>query len=1607
MGGLWSSGSPRQPGIYVDTVEADAGWMAFEITVAGLAGDICLHWGVGKHSVEEWIVPVDSQARTVPAAKRVPGALQTAFPHPRRNERKVRLEINNDAGLKGCQFVLHKKPHEWLKDGSRNFILDFSKVADSSSFRELVATAAQENPSAKVSCYSSSGIEVAILAVLQDGGCDVQAIVRSGRDLVLQYGLAGEDRRWTSSTRLRLQKMQGDIGMGQMRLEKDLNKYLMFVLHDPKVDQWLKDAGRDFAFKLPGNFGRGKPAKPQGFSGFSPVRLQRRASKLFSTFVEEVQRAEPDAKTSSWTVPGNYGLEVVVLGTAAETACNVHMLVHAKVALVVQYGLAGEDRAWKFSKRLPLVRAGTDKWEASFEISACSMEKFLMFVFHDGAGNRWIKHGPHDFEFEMPFHEDWAIEEALEAEETPIQLFSHLNSREIRSGLRAGNESAKKRLKGIDESGVVDKKIIEDGRKDRSLMARSQFLQQRPSRQSRADISFSAFELQGDAGSLDVSCMSLGDSHAKIEVRAWLHPRLGDCVMHFGVFETPQSRGWTSATEIHSVEWPSDMRKVDSQACQIPLCRMEDGIHALDLSLIAHVECDGSETLRVPDIGGLGFVLKPVTKDVWVKPNDGGDAEVRFLRQKPWRQFGPAENMGSGGGPWAFVAEKILSQEMGNHMSLKRRYENCLEFLEDFEKCSGSQMRRLQSWRTLIQIDSSKAVWSRTPSMPLIDGSYDEEEFWSWIFVWQRLSFQQFLTWERNINTQPRQLAAAINQLTQRLAELWKSTPSCRIWIRWTLSTMGRGGSAGQKIRDEILVIMHAHHIKEIHGTYYEQWHQKLHNNTTPADIGICRAIIAYLKSGGDIGVYWKVLAEHSITKEQLGSYSRPITTEPYMVETDIGRLIRDFERYLDILRSVHDALDLKLAVDHANDCLPGELQGRLYDVCNMGGTGFSSLDQGHGKFMRVAAARDAALAVLNDTGTDANVVKKLLVIDYILETQQSVLVQGMAETRLPPLVEQMRSLLIGLIGNVPLEPELSALLADWNSFASQCASRHNEDSALLLKALADRISRVVGDLCDKYQRMMGPKAAFLGEAVGMPRRNIDVFVDEVLRGTSLMAISLLLQRLEPVLRNIAQLPPWQIVSPVEEPIQGVFKLIDKMTGVQGEIFQTPTILLSGAVSGEEEVPDGVLGVLVRSAQEAPDILSHCAVRARNFKVLIATCFDQSISEQLAQDFAEKWVEVRCRPDGHLTVTEVERPSAQPNEQAVKEERERPMVRKVKTVKMNLRNDLGCSWCVRPEEMTKANVGSKSLNLALLKPKLPADSGIFTPQAMALPFGTMQKCLTAECNKDVLPVLEKVLGRLQPDSSNEEAQVIFEEAQQLVESMHFPEPLKKALVETMEGVGSRDGEDRLLQLFREQDAWQAIKGVWSSMFALRPWVSLAKAGRSFHDLNMAVLVQELVEAKYAFVLHTVNPFTKDKDELYGEIVAGRGETLVGNFSGRALSFAVRRGGEPRVLSYPSKSVALHTQPCLIFRSDSNAEDLEGFAGAGLFESVCAEEDKGGFQRLHRLDIVEDATYRTNLLKRIAEIGWVTEEAFDSIPQDIEGCVDVRDRIFLVQSRPQV
>ena len=66
---------------------------------------------------------------------------------------------------------------------------------------------------------------------------------------------------------------------------------------------------------------------------------------------------------------------------------------------------------------------------------------------------------------------------------------------------------------------------------------------------------------------------------------------------------------------------------------------------------------------------------------------------------------------------------------------------------------------------------------------------------------------------------------------------------------------------------------------------------------------------------------------------------------------------------------------------------------------------------------------------------------------------------------------------------------------------------------------------------------------------------------------------------------------------------------------------------------------------------------------------------------------------------------------------------------------------------------------------------------------------------------------------------------------------------------------------------------------------------MLQAGLPFMDLRMAVLVMRVVPAKYAFVIHTMNPSTRDTNEVYCELVTGLGETLVsGQFPGKSMAF---------------------------------------------------------------------------------------------------------------------
>lgn len=102
-------------------------------------------------------------------------------------------------------------------------------------------------------------------------------------------------------------------------------------------------------------------------------------------------------------------------------------------------------------------------------------------------------------------------------------------------------------------------------------------------------------------------------------------------------------------------------------------------------------------------------------------------------------------------------------------------------------------------------------------------------------------------------------------------------------------------------------------------------------------------------------------------------------------------------------------------------------------------------------------------------------------------------------------------------------------------------------------------------------------------------------------------------------------------------------------------------------------------------------------------------------------------------------------------------------------------------------------------------------------------------------------------------------------------------------------------------------------------------------------------------------------------------------------------------------SYPNKSQGVISHG-FIFRSDSNSEDLPGFAGAGLFDSYPMNDEKKFRINYNSEKLVLNKFFREEFMKRIGEIGLHIEQLYDSQPQDVEGAF-FKGEYYVVQTRP--
>ena len=852
------------------------------------------------------------------------------------------------------------------------------------------------------------------------------------------------------------------------------------------------------------------------------------------------------------------------------------------------------------------------------------------------------------------------------------------------------------------------------------------------------------------------------------------------------------------------------------------------------------------------------------------------------------------------------------------------------------------------------------------------------------VFSWLRLSSLKQLHWYAGNNYQGKDMASKQERLAWRVARAAATTadPTSRGFMRASLAFLPRGGGNGDDIRMGILNIMRTHGIKEGHrpgieDPFIAQWHQKLHSNTTPDDVKICEAYLHFLHTGNWDDFWAHLWHNGGLTREDLAGMKAgwrsdgihgPALHMPHMIDS--------FKHYLWVLKTTHGGGDVDSAMNFARHGLPGDVAWEVDDLLRNRDAWWVP-----GKIVEI---RKKLLGVWQHDSPNRDVVMLDATLEKFFRTKVEACDYGQMSS------DDVLSLLELSLVNVALtneSPRISTALKfvqsamggeRWSKSWSETMDAALDFCALAMEADMDFLCRATQNAAD----------VIASKSTKTDPKYLINFGEENVRSHSLFVVSQLISRLRPIVRAAAGRSPWQIVSVGDaslEAFAGTAK-IATLSDIQGEDFSSePMVCITETLGGLEDIPAGVRAVVTRAPV---DLLSHIAIRARNTNVLLASVADDALWASVLETAGNK---VRCAISGEDLKIEVSNVTETPATAGAAAPATKISIAPYKP---------SDAWMIAPTAYARDVVGGKSNSLSDMAKELAGMNmaNVSVPGSFALPFGTFERAL--EEDEETRAALDEAVAAIGSAANAEKRREALGVAREIIATrLMCPRDLEVAL---------RDAAASLSPSVDIERLWDAVCGVWASKWTERAWLSRKACGIPDADLNVAVLLMELVDAEFAFVVHTANPITGNADEIFGEICVGLGETLVGNAAGSALGFTVSKStGDITIRSLPSKLCG-HFAPSggtIIARSDSNGEDLEDFAGAGLYDSITAEPTEERLIDYTGSSIVWDSNARESLIRRIADVAKAIERGRGK-PQDIEGAI-VGERIVLLQTRAQI
>jgi alpha-glucan,water dikinase len=498
----------------------------------------------------------------------------------------------------------------------------------------------------------------------------------------------------------------------------------------------------------------------------------------------------------------------------------------------------------------------------------------------------------------------------------------------------------------------------------------------------------------------------------------------------------------------------------------------------------------------------------------------------------------------------------------------------------------------------------------------------------------------------------------------------------------------------------------------------------------------------------------------------------------------------------------------------------------------------------------------------------------------------------------------------------------------------------------------------------DELYECLQPKAQLLGKSCNIDESYITYFSEEVIRSQNTFSLSKLIDALLPILRKTADMGRWKIVSHGRSRATGTIKIAHSLQSVQNLQLDKPYIMIVDKIDGTEDIADWVAAILT---MDNVDMLCHVAIRCRNSNVILGTCYEHHLLEDM-KSF-----------EGKILSVSIENDMVQHNEHLVDEPEVIADPRSSASIK---------------------NGGSKSLNLIKLTDRV--SDFIKIPSSVTLPSEMFQQ--TLQSNSESMLLFNSLISEL--SSNHKDYSSILLRIRKLINDITLPTGIVQCIQDKLM---KQEGFINQWSGQLEEAVTSDVRRVWASVWNERAYLSRFSRNLNSNEIRMGVLIQRVIPADYSFIIHTHNPISGNENEILSEIVVGLGETLAHNSPGTPLCVvSTKKGPTHTIVSYPSKNKALFDSDqgeSLIVRSDSNDEDLPDFAGAGLYDSFFINKPTHSFVQYDKEKLFWYKDFQHFMFDSIVRIAEEVEDIM-KFPQDIEGIYS-DSSFYVVQTRNQI